>query len=113
MLQQEARFLESERLAAYEELLSLEISLANHRRIIPELTKLVSSHPLRETLAAQLMLSLYRSGTQAEALQIYALARSRLREELGIEPGVELQGLHKSVLSRMPAEEIPIPAWPD
>lgn len=113
LLQQEARFLESERLAVYEELLSLEISLANHRRIIPELAKLVNSHPLRETLAAQFMLALYRSGMQAEALQSYAVARGRLREELGIEPGVELQGLHKGVLSRIPAEEIPIPAWPD
>jgi len=113
LLQQEARFLESERLAAYEELLSLEISLGNHRRIIPELSKLVISHPLRETLAAQLMLALYRSGMQAEALQSYAAARSRLREELGIEPGAELQELHKGVLSRLPAESIPIPAWPE
>ncbi|GAA2642711.1 hypothetical protein GCM10010307_45840 [Streptomyces vastus] len=111
ILQQEARFLEGERLAAYEELVSLEISLGNHRRIIPELSKLVSAHPLRETLAAQLVLALYRSGLQAEALQSYSTTRGRLREELGIEPGVELQELQKGILGRLPAAQIPVPAW--
>jgi len=105
-IQQEARFLEGERIAAYEELFSTEISLGNHRQIIPELQKAVSGYQFHEALRAQLMLALYASGRQAEALQHYALIRRKLRDDLGIDPGQELQELHKAILEQVPANMI-------
>jgi DNA-binding SARP family transcriptional activator len=110
-IRQEARFLEGERIAAYEELFSTEIFLGNHRQIIPELQKVVSAYQFHEALRAQLMLALYTSGRQAEALQNYALIRRRLRDDLGIEPGKQLQELHQSILEQLPASEIRAPIW--
>ncbi|WP_171063965.1 AfsR/SARP family transcriptional regulator [Actinomadura soli] len=106
LVRQEARLLEAERIAAYEELFYAEIRLGNHRQIIPELQKVVSADPFHESLRALLMLSLYSSGRQAEALQQFAQARQRLRDDLGIEPGQELQELHRSVLEQQAPEEI-------
>lgn len=105
-IQQEARFLEAERIAAYEELFSTEISLGNHRQIVPELQKAVLGYQFHEALRAQLMLALYTSGRQAEALQHYALIRRKLRENLGIEPGQALQELHRAILEQLPASMI-------
>jgi DNA-binding SARP family transcriptional activator len=110
LIQQEARLLEDERIAAYEELFNAEIALGNHRNIIPELRKVVSLYQFHEMLRAQLMLTLYRSGRQAEALQVYALIRRKLREDLGIEPGLELQLLHKAILEQAPAMTISLPS---
>jgi DNA-binding SARP family transcriptional activator len=110
LIKQEARFLEGERMAAFEELFSAEIALGDHRRIIPELQKLVAAHQFHERFRAQLMLSLYRSGRQAEALQHYALIRRKLREDLGIEPGPELQNLHRAILEQVPAATITLPS---
>ena len=110
LIQQEARFLEDERIAAYEDLFTAEIALGNHRKIVPELRKLVSLHQFHEMLGAQLMLVLYRSGRQAEALQVYTLIRRGLRDKLGIEPGAELQNLHKAILDQAPATTIMLPA---
>ncbi|GAA1770464.1 hypothetical protein GCM10009681_47330 [Luedemannella helvata] len=101
-IQQEARLLEDERIAAYEDLFSTEILLGNHRTIVPELRKVVSRYQYHETLRAQLMVALYRAGRQAEALQVYAVIRRKLREDLGIDPGPELQELHKSILEQVP-----------
>lgn len=106
LIQQEARFLEDERIAAYEDLFSAEIALGNHRKIVPELRKLVSLHQFHEMLGAQLMLALYRSGRQAEALQVYRLIRHNLRDDLGIEPGAELQHLHRAILEQAPPKTI-------
>jgi DNA-binding SARP family transcriptional activator len=97
----EARLLEAERIAAYEELFSLEISLGNHRQIVPELQKAVSNYQFHEALRAQLMLVLYASGRQVEALQHYVLIRRKLRDDLGIDPGHELQKLHKAILEQV------------
>jgi DNA-binding SARP family transcriptional activator len=105
-IQQEARFLEGERIAAYEDLFSTEISLGNHRKIVPELQKVVSGYQFHEALRAQLMLALYASGRQAEALQHYALMRRKLRDDLGIDPGQGLQELHRAILEQVPANMI-------
>jgi DNA-binding SARP family transcriptional activator len=109
-IQQEARFIEGERTAVCEELFGAELELGHHRQIILELQKLVSAHQFHEALRAQLMLALYRSGRQAEALQNYALIRRKLREDLGIEPGPELQELHKAILEQAPSTRIMLPS---
>ncbi len=110
-IQQEARVLDGERIAAYEELFGMEILLGNTRQIIPGLHKVVSMYQFHEAFRAQLMLALYASGRQAEALQNYALIRRRLREKLGIEPGQGLQQLHRSILEQVPAAQITLPTW--
>jgi DNA-binding SARP family transcriptional activator len=69
-----------------------------HTQLVGELEALVRDHPLRERLRAQLMLALYRSGRQAEALQAYQNARRELTDELGIEPSHELRELEKAIL---------------
>src|SRR6266566_301094 len=104
--QQESRFLEIERLSVYEELLAAEVSAGNQLRVLPELFRLVTVYPFRETLVALLMRALYGSGRQAEALEAYTVARTKLREELGIEPGIELQAIQKDVLVRAPLDEL-------
>ena len=110
-IRQEARVLDGERIAAYEELFRTEILLGNTRQIIPELHKAVSVYPFHEVFRAQLMLALYAAGRQAEALQNYALIRRRLRDKLGIEPGQELQELHRSILEQIPASKIGLVTW--
>jgi DNA-binding SARP family transcriptional activator len=108
---QEAQVLDGERIAAYEELFATEIVLGKARQIIPELHKVASLYQYHEVFRAQLMLALYASGRQAEALQNYALIRRRLRDMLGIEPGQELQQLHRLILEQVPAEQITPPTW--
>jgi DNA-binding SARP family transcriptional activator len=99
-IRQEARLLEGERITAYEDLFSSELALGNYRQIIPELQKAVSGYQFHEALRAKLMLAFYASGRQAEALQQYAIIRKRLREDLGIEPGLEIQDLHRAILAQ-------------
>ena len=96
--QAEIRRLEELRLVAREELIEADMELGRHGDVIGELQALVGEHPLRETLRRQLMLALYRSGRQAEALDVYQDARSRFVEELGIEPGPELKKLQSEIL---------------
>ncbi|MEU7861251.1 AfsR/SARP family transcriptional regulator [Nonomuraea sp. NPDC049141] len=115
LIRQEARFLESERIAVYEELYGSEIALGNYRQIIPELQKRVAAYPFHEALRSQLMAALYCSGRQAEALQHYTHIRKRLSAELGIEPGSELQELQRAILDRVPTKRLlsqSFPAWP-
>ncbi|WP_327091558.1 tetratricopeptide repeat protein [Nonomuraea sp. NBC_01738] len=99
LVQSAANRLTENRATVYEDCIQLEVELGRHREVIGELSELVEEHPLRERLRGQLMLALYRSGRQAEALQVYRRARQALIEELGIEPNEELQRLEYKILT--------------
>jgi DNA-binding SARP family transcriptional activator len=95
--------LEEMRLDALEQRLEANLALGRHREVVSELHELVAAHPFRERLRAQLMLALYRSGRQAEALDAYRHTRVMLVGELGIEPGPALQELERAILAHDPA----------
>ena len=90
--------LEEVRLAAIEERIEAELALGRQLTLVPELESLTAEHPFRERFRAQLMLALYRSGRQAEGLEVYRRTRTLMNDELGIEPGVELQQLERAML---------------
>ncbi len=90
--------LEELRVSALEERIEAELAVGAHAEVVGELESLVEEHPLREGLRRQLMLALYRSGRQAEALQVYHDARRVLVDELGIDPSRSLQQLHGAIL---------------
>jgi DNA-binding SARP family transcriptional activator len=90
--------LEELQLVAQELRIEAELALGRQNEVVGELDALVAAHPLREGLCRQLMLALYRSGRQAEALEAYQAARQTLVEQLGIEPGPRLQDLERSIL---------------
>ena len=94
------------RVSAVEKRIEADLALGRHADLIAELRALVAQHPLRERLRAQLMLALYRSGRQAEALAEYQAGRRVLVNELGIGPGTELQELERAVLRQEPALEL-------
>ncbi|GAB3823492.1 AfsR/SARP family transcriptional regulator [Dactylosporangium cerinum] len=91
--------LNERRITVAEACIELELSLGQHRDVVAELTDLVAEHPLRERLRGQLMLALYRSGRQAEALEVYRSARQTMIEELGLEPNEWLQRLEHGILT--------------
>jgi DNA-binding SARP family transcriptional activator len=86
------------RLEALAQRIEAELQLGRHEALVGELSALVASEPLRERLREQLMLALYRSGRQADALHIYREGRATLVDELGIEPGPALQRLEQAIL---------------
>ncbi|WNF30742.1 AfsR/SARP family transcriptional regulator [Streptomyces sp. C11-1] len=90
--------LEEEHVAAVHYRASLELQLGRHEEVIPELFELVDHYPLRESLHADLMLALYRSGRQADALEVFHSVRRTLSEELGIDPGPVLRTLAQAIL---------------
>jgi len=96
--QSEISRLEERRLVALEERIEADLALGRHADLVGELEALVGEHPLRERLCRQLMLALYRSGRQAEALAAYGAARRRLTHELGLEPGPDLRALEQAIL---------------
>jgi len=98
----EAARLQQLRLAALEVRIDADLALGRHDALTAELDGLVREHPLRERLHAQLMLALYRSGRQADALAAYRRARDFLADELGIDPGEPLERLHAAVLGHDP-----------
>ena len=108
--QAEMRRLESLRETAAERRIDADLELGRAERVIPELEELVIEHPLREHLHSQLMLALYRAGRQADALERFADARRRLVDELGIEPGTELQTMQRRVLAHDPELDARVPA---
>jgi predicted ATPase len=107
--QAEAARLEDLRLAATESLVELRLAAGGHAGLVGELEGLVAAHPTRERLRGHLMLALYRSGRQADALGAYQRTREVLAEELGIDPSPELQRLHHQILIQDPALEAAAP----
>lgn len=97
-----ARRIAELRLSALERRVEAELELGQPARLVAELEDAVAQEPLREPLRAALMLALYRSGRQAEALERYREGRRLLVEELGIEPGPALQDLERAVLRQDP-----------
>jgi DNA-binding SARP family transcriptional activator len=96
--QSEIARLDELRLNVTEERVDAELVLNRHSELVSELEALVAEHPLRERLRGQLMLALYRTGRQADALHAYQGARRALLDELGIDPSPALQNLHNAVL---------------
>jgi DNA-binding SARP family transcriptional activator len=103
----EVERLGEERLDALMSRIDCDLALGWHDELVAELETLVKQYPLRERLRAQLMLALYRCGRQAEALAVYQDARRTLVEELGLEPGREVQDLEKAILTHDPTMEAP------
>jgi predicted ATPase/DNA-binding SARP family transcriptional activator len=101
--QAEAARLEELRLAALEWRIEADLALGRHAELVPELQSAVAADPLRERLAGQLMLALYRSGRQADASRVYDATRAVLAEELGMDPGPSLRRLHAHILRQDPA----------
>ncbi|MHA6803957.1 BTAD domain-containing putative transcriptional regulator [Salinifilum ghardaiensis] len=89
-------------LAAVEDRVDARLALGEHHALVPELGRLLDEHPLRERLHAAHMRALYRCGRQAEALETYSRLRTRLAEELGLDPGPELTELQQAVLAHDP-----------
>ena len=94
--------LEELRLAAVEERIEAELELGRDAPLVPELEALVAERPLQERLRGLLMVALYRAGRQAEALETYRAGRRELHDELGLEPGPELQELERAILTHDP-----------
>ena len=96
--QAEIARLEELRTVVLEERIDADLALGRHAELVSELEALVRAQPLRERPRAQLMLALYRSGRQADALAAYRAARETLVDQLGIEPGPELRELEAAIL---------------
>ena len=96
--QREILRLEELRLAALEDRIHADLALGRHTELVAELEPLVAAHPLRERLRGQLMVALYRSGRQADALDVFRQGRAILHEEFGLEPSASLRELEQAIL---------------
>jgi tetratricopeptide (TPR) repeat protein len=112
LIRAEAGRLDELRSAAWEECIDVELQLGAERDLVSELTGLVARYPLRERFRQQLMLALYRAGRQSDALEAYREARTRLHEQLGVEPGPGLDDLHQRILRRDPTLSHPAASAP-
>jgi DNA-binding SARP family transcriptional activator len=107
--------LDEAHLAAAEERIDVSLELGRHDKVIPELRRLTDAHPLSESICAKLMIALYRSGRQADALAAYQDTRRALAA-VGLEPGSALRAIERSVLQQDPellgasAQTTPAPA---
>jgi WD40 repeat protein/serine/threonine protein kinase/DNA-binding winged helix-turn-helix (wHTH) protein len=106
-LSAEVTRLEELRLEAVESRVAADLDVNGDADVVSELQVLTVEHPLREKLWASLMLALYSSGRQADALDAYQRARGLLAEELGVDPAAELQRLHERILRHDPSLETP------
>jgi DNA-binding SARP family transcriptional activator len=112
-VRQAAAMLDERRAVALEDAMGLELAAGRARELLGELAALVDRFPLRERLRGQLMLALFQSGRRADALAEFRRARDVLRDELGIEPGRELQDLHRAILAgAVPEVPVAAPAMP-
>lgn len=98
----EARRLDDVRLSVTEDRFEALLGQGAHGPVVGDLVDLTVAHPLRERLRAQLMLALYRAGRQGDALAVYEQTRRLLAEELGVDPGPQLQRLHRQILTQGP-----------
>jgi DNA-binding SARP family transcriptional activator/DNA-binding transcriptional ArsR family regulator len=98
IVEEEIRRLLDLRLLIYEELVDVELELGRHAELVAELVTLTNDEPYREGLRAQLMLALYRAGRQSQALEVYRQTHALFSDELGVEPGPQLQRLHAAML---------------
>ena len=94
------------RLAALEQRIDADLACGQHAQLVGELEELVSEHPLHESFSGQLMVALYRSGRQADALAAYRRTRNVLVEALGIEPTPALRELERRILAHDPSLEL-------
>jgi DNA-binding SARP family transcriptional activator len=113
VLQPYIRRLEEARLSALEARVDADLELGRHGELIGELEALLGEEPTREPVAGQLMLALYRSGRQTDALKVYQRTRARLIDELGLEPGPALRILQQQVLEHAPTLAAPLQVPPD
>jgi DNA-binding SARP family transcriptional activator len=115
-LDEQATRLERLRLRAIGELNEARLALGEHAQLVPELQWLTDEHPFDEPLHGQLMVALYRSGRQADALAVIQALRRTIGAELGAEPGPELRELEVAILRQDPALDAPkaqAPAGPE
>jgi DNA-binding SARP family transcriptional activator/class 3 adenylate cyclase len=105
--QAEIARIEDLRTKAEEDRIEANLALGRHGELVGELQAQVARNPLRERIRALLMLALYRSGRQAEALQVYREGRQLLADELGIDPMPELQRLEQAILRQDPSLDAP------
>ncbi|MCA2183626.1 AfsR/SARP family transcriptional regulator [Nonomuraea cavernae] len=109
-LDEQAERLERVRLMAVNMLTDARLDLGEHASLIPELEDLTRRYPFDEAVHRQLMLALYRTGRQADALSVFHQIRSRLGDELGIAPGRSLRALEEAILHHDAALDPPVPA---
>jgi YVTN family beta-propeller protein len=105
--QRAARELEEARLAVQEDRLERDLADGRHAELVPELEGLIARHPLDERLYRQLMLALYRAGRPGDALDVYQRARKTFDDELGLQPGPELEELQRRILNQDAALAVP------
>ncbi|CAL9568736.1 hypothetical protein SUDANB95_04748 [Actinosynnema sp. ALI-1.44] len=103
----ELSLIQGSRYTAMEDLFEAELSCGNHYAVLGDLEALLDAEPFRERVCAQLMLALYRCGRQADALNVYSRLRTTMVDELGLEPGRELQELQQLILAQSPTLALP------
>lgn len=108
----DAERLEELRMRTLEVRIGADLALGRHSELVSELRRLVEENPYRERLVAQLMVALYRSGRQAEALEAYERTRRVLMDDLGIQPSPELQQLSGQIVRHEPELAVPAPVVP-
>jgi DNA-binding SARP family transcriptional activator/tetratricopeptide (TPR) repeat protein len=105
-IESEAARWDEMRLAAWEERYSCELDTGRHHEVVGELAALADQHPFRERLTQLLMLALYRCGRQTDSLAAYHGLRTRLAEEMGLDPSDESRRLHDAILRRDPSLDV-------
>ena len=106
----QARRLDEQRLACLERRIVIDLELGRHAEVVGDLAALVAEHPARERLVELYMLALYRTGRRQDALGVYADLRSRLAEQVGLDPRAQLDRLQQAILRSDPALDPPRPA---